>query len=41
MPTAATVAGRSPPATDAVTGTIAAAEEIGATTDIGPKARAL
>ena len=41
MPSAAAVAGRSPAATDAVTGTIAAADEIGATTDIGPIARAL
>ena len=39
MPTAAAVPGRSPAASDAVTGTIAAADEIGATTAIGPRAR--
>ena len=41
MPTAAAVDGRAPVSTDAVTGTSAAADEIGATTDIGPIARPL
>ena len=41
MPTTVTALGRSPPASDAVTGTSAPAEEIGATIDIGPSARAL
>ena len=41
MPTAAAVAGRSPVTTAAVMGTSAAADEIGATIDIGPTARPL